>query len=134
MKIGEAFVEWQVVGVSAILCKRSVEIELVDTAAARWKLVGLGVVDFGLNEMRLQNVVDRLIVFSDVEMHRSEIESLIFYMLQGSEISDADRESAPMTNRIERIQNGELRLLWIQPIGGAEILMLAQAIDLSPCE
>lgn len=100
----------------------------------RKQIVATGVDDFVVNELRLSSIVDRVSLFAvdDIEDEGAEVARRLFFLMRGREPSPSDFEWPALRDKLARIQDGSLRLLEVEPVYGATVLVLAEDFRLEP--
>ena len=100
----------------------------------RKRIVATGVDEFAVNEMRLLNIVDRVNQFdaNDIKDKGDEVARRLFLLMRGKEPSPSDLEWPNLRDKLSRIRESALRLLEVEPVHGARIMILAEDFRLEP--
>ena len=106
-----------------------IEISLPDDGGEA-AIVAKGVDDFLVNEMRLSNVIDRIKVMEYAEADAPETVKRLLFMLGGN-LPKIDSGWPGLQSRLMSIRAGKLSLLEIEPVYGANILVLAKEFQLA---
>ncbi|NMG72973.1 hypothetical protein [Parazoarcus communis] len=98
----------------------------------RKQIIATGVDDFVVNEMRLSNIIDRVTRFgtSGVAEEESETAKRLFFMMRGREPDSNDLKWPVLIENLDRIRDGTLGLMEIEPVYGATVIVLAQNFQL----
>ncbi|MET3915642.1 hypothetical protein ABID97_002424 [Variovorax sp. OAS795] len=120
------------VHVSAADKKVSIELTCAWEGKQRKKIVATGVEDFIADELRLSNIVDRVHFFAaaDFQENISTITDNLFFLMRGKSPSSSDREWEPLKEKLRSISSGVLKLLVVEPVYGATIILLASEMQL----
>ncbi|WP_076999765.1 hypothetical protein [Variovorax sp. KK3] len=110
---------------------RTVEIGL--TCAwdkAQKKITAVGVEEFLADELRLSNIIQEVRCFDavNIQANASEVADRVFFLMRGKSPAPADLVWKPLKAKLDLIGLGALRLLVIEPVYGATVLVLAQEI------
>lgn len=97
----------------------------------RKQIVASGVDDFVVNEMRLSNIIDRVTRYSMSDI-AEELKTArrLFFMMRGQEPDSQDLEWPVLIEKLDRIRDGTLCLMEIEPVYGATVIVLAQDFQL----
>lgn len=99
----------------------------------RRRITAFGVDDFVINEMRLENVIDRVTRFgTDIVLDgSSSAQAKLFTLLRGREpVSQHELQWPILLEKLAHIQNGTLCLMQIEPVCGAAMIVLAESFKL----
>lgn len=109
-----------------------IEVTCAWGAKERKRIVATGVDDFVVNEMRLSNVVDRvsLVNAKDVKNDDKGVSRRLFFLMRGKEPAPLDLEWAALKEKLERMHDGRLSLLEMEPVYGATVIILAETFIL----
>jgi len=123
------FVEAKLTGVTANQKKRCVDLFITDTSSQNWHLVANEVQDFMVIEMRLQNIIDRMILWGSSD--EIECRRRLFCMLYGYRPSAEDNMYLPtINNNFMALKQEGYHLLEIEPVFGALIFILAKHLQI----
>ncbi|WP_143684822.1 hypothetical protein [Variovorax sp. KK3] len=127
----EVLVESTVDSIHVSAQGRTVEIAL--TCAwdkAQKKIAAVGVEDFLADELRLSNIIQEVRCFDaeNLRANESEVADRLFFLMRGKSPSPADLVWKPLKAKLDLIRSGILRLLVIEPIYGATMLLLAREV------
>lgn len=100
----------------------------------RMRIVATGVDDYVVSDMRLMNIIDRVNIFDagNIRDEATKVAQKIFFIMQGKEPDPADLKWPPLQEKMTCIQKGTLKLLEIEPVYGAYILILSKSFNLEP--
>jgi len=79
------------------------------------------------NEVRLQNIVDRVHQYRGDE---ADAARCLFYLMRGREPREDDLQWPPLIEKLESILAEKLVLLEIEPKHGATAVILAETVNL----
>jgi hypothetical protein len=96
----------------------------------RYALTGFDVSKLMVDEFRLQNIVDQISIY-DADSPLELVKEQVWYLLYGAEVdrSIAGYDEA-VSKVVHQIQAGTQKLLGIEPIYGAWLLVLAREFEL----
>ncbi|GGL65014.1 hypothetical protein GCM10009091_53790 [Pseudomonas brenneri] len=100
----------------------------------RKQIIAKGVQDFTVNEMRLSNIIDRVTRLYADPPQEYETARRVFLMIRGHEPSISDLEWPTLLDYLEKIRQGTLTFIEIEPVYGATITLLAESIQLESAE
>jgi len=120
------------VHVSAKERKICIELTCAWEGNERKKITATGVDDFIADELRLSNIVDRVHCFdaADFRENLSAIADNLFFLMRGRSPTPADLEWGPLKEKLKSIESGVLKLLVVEPVYGATIILLAREVQL----
>lgn len=120
------------VHVSAKDRKVGIEITCAWEGKERKKITAAGVEDFVVDELRLSNIVDRVHCFAAANFQEnvSAITDNLFFLMRGRNPSPSDLEWEPLKEKLGLISSGALKLLVVEPVYGATIILLASEMQL----
>lgn len=135
----DAFIEcvFDSVSIESLAEGQNVHIRILDHEKNRWILTATAVNAFSLNDMCLQNIIDHISLYdmSNVDSDIEGIQRKIFFLLQGR--FPVAEDELILKESIERIfkdiRESRSLLLEIEPVCGAEVLLLAKHVFLH-CE
>ena len=130
----DALIEASIDAISVDPVKKEIRINLtcMGQEQKRKQIVATGVDDFVVYEMRLSNIVDRVTQFGTnvVAQEEPEIAKRLFFMMRGREPDSNDLAWPVLIEKLTRIQDGTLRLIEIEPVYGATVMVLARSFQL----
>lgn len=120
------------VHVSAKYRKICIEFTCAWEGKERKKITATGVEDFIADELRLSNIVDSVHCFdaADFQENVSAIADSLFFLMRGRSPTPADLEWKPLKEKLKSIESGVLKLLVVEPVYGATIILLAREVQL----
>lgn len=120
------------VHVSAKDKKVCIELTCAWEGKERKKITATGVEDFVADELRLSNIIDRVHCFSAVDFQEniSAITDNLFFLMRGKSPDPSELEWEPLKEKLELISLGMLKLLVVEPVYGATIILLASGMQL----
>jgi len=125
----ETLIEAQIVQIS--LDKEGAHAEFEIRSADRrmhWHLIANGIDEFLIQDMRLNNIIDDILVYDYHDAENEDFSAYLYDLLAGKEISPSDASSTFLQARIKSFISGENKLWVIRPIYGALIVILAKEI------
>lgn len=130
----ETLVESTIDSVHVSAKDRKVCVELICAweGKERKKITAAGVEDFVADELRLSNIIDRVHYFAaaDFQENLSTITDNLFFLMRGRNPNPSDLEWEPLKEKLELISSGALKLLVVEPVYGATIILLASEMQL----
>ncbi|AST29222.1 hypothetical protein [Ralstonia pseudosolanacearum] len=102
----------------------------------RKQIVAMGVDDFVVNEMRISNIIDRVIRFGVGGAAEEDVKAAnrLFFMMRGREPNSHDLEWGVLIEKLDRIRDGRLSLIEIEPVYGAAVIILAENFQIESIE
>ncbi|MCL1621313.1 hypothetical protein [Ralstonia pseudosolanacearum] len=102
----------------------------------RKQIIAMGVDDFVVNEMRISNIIDRVIRFGvgGAAEEEAKAASQLFFMMRGREPNSHDLEWGVLIEKLDRIRDGRLSLIEIEPVYGAAVIILAESFQIESIE
>lgn len=91
------------------------------------QIVADGVDDLLVNDLRLSNIIDQVLIHEVGES--SEVAERLFYFLRGVKPTPSDLEWEVLKNKLACIKKGDLTFIEIEPVYGAVIMILAARIE-----
>ena len=129
MKNTEILNESSIVRISTNANSKQIEIEIKLTDGSHCLLHGNDVYDLLADELRLNNIIDEAIIYSEISS--AESSSLISRVLTGSQ-DDYVRGTAPhVDDMIEKLRLKGAMALDLRPIYGARIIIIAKEFSIS---
>jgi hypothetical protein len=107
-----------------------VHLSLASSSLVR-SILAIGVREFSVTEMRLSNIVDRVVVYRPDDATTSEMADRVFWLMRGRAPTKEELRWPPLIRNLAELQNGALTLLEIEPVYGAQISILAKTIELN---
>ena len=89
-----------------------------------------GVDDLVVNDVRLSNIIDRIIQWGVADSEVLETKRRLFLLMRGRDPGAGDLEWPDLLERLERLRVGTLTLMEIEPVYGAGALILAESFQL----
>jgi hypothetical protein len=124
------FVETYFDGIKLNHENKEVYLFLRDHNAVRWVLMAEGVSDCMVLQMRTLNIIDR-ITFWDVSSNEESYIDKLFCLHKGYYPGEKDkRDFLFITGSIEKIKHDEMFLMELEPVFGANVLVLAKRAKL----
>lgn len=96
----------------------------------RKQIIAEGVEDFVINEMRLSNIIDRVTFFDANGGQEKDAARRLFLVMRGREPDVSDLEWPALLEKLDRIRDGVLTLIELEPVYGATVILLAESIRL----
>jgi len=130
----DAFVECRIDTVSVVETEKgtNVLVSIEDHEKKHWLLTASEVSDFILNEMRLQNIIDRINLLDKKNIGDKKYHEKIFYLLRGTLPESEDELTwEGVEKTIRNIQESKSVLLEIEAVYGASVLLVAKNISLT---
>ncbi len=131
----DAFVECKINTVSVVETTEgdNVLIYIIDHENNQWLLTASTVSDLLLNEMRLQNIIDRINLFDKNNIE--DVREKIFYLLRGRNSENKEELAWEGVEKVvKNTQASKSVFLEIEAVYGAYVLLIAKDIVLSRCE
>jgi len=98
------------------------------------EIVASGVEDILINDLRLQNIVDRVQIFERGSAGSSRgLEESLFRLMRGRDPLPADLNWPLLHEKSKAIESGVLKFLQIEPVHGAIFAVMASDIQLRSC-
>lgn len=120
----DRFVEGRLTGVQVSSDEMAVSLSLCEADGCRWKLEASEVSDFMVLEMRLQNIVDRGLIW-DASHTEVALREKLAVLVHGSSRRSDETEALPVTSQLELIMSKRAELVELEPVFGAHVLILA---------
>ena len=129
----DALVEVMIRGISVAKGTggRSVLVNMEDNDGNVWILTASEVSELLVEEMRLQNIIEQIVLFDGSAVDSEDARKKIFFLLRGKyPESKDDLAWDGVEKAVADISNGKTCLLEIAPVYGAYVLLIARAISL----
>lgn len=114
---------------------KEVQLHLERYFETRSKLVirAQGVRELVADGMRVRNMIDRAHYYDAQNFDEDKIAKDLYYLLQRQDAADAQAYQRPyFREAAEAIRSGELSFLVIEALYGADIMILAERIQMAP--
>ncbi|GAB6044396.1 hypothetical protein [Endothiovibrio diazotrophicus] len=129
----DLFVECKIVSTSIVETEAgtNVLIGINDHDNKHWLLSALSVSDFLLNEMRTQNIIDRINLFANGMSCEQDVLDRIYYLLHGKIPEHQEGLAHKDVNKvIDDINSSKRVFLEIEAVYGASVLLIARDVSL----
>lgn len=131
-------VEATITEIQVDLIARCIQIDVVThwEGDQRKRIIIEGINELLIDDVRSNNIIDRVTMFSQEELANTEHECLdrLFYLFQKREPTDSDLEWPMLAQKLALIRDGELVLMEIEPVCGASFLLLARTVRLETAD
>ncbi|MFM0607125.1 hypothetical protein PQR05_21605 [Paraburkholderia sediminicola] len=125
------FVEAYLMGIEVDRVERKVVLSIKEPAGKGWILVATGVSELMVLQMCMQNIIDRISVWTGSAVD-ADCRERVFSLLSGRYATDRDDMESPLINRtVDAIQRGDSMLIELEPVYGASVLMLASGLSVA---
>ncbi|KPX46612.1 Uncharacterized protein ALO68_03463 [Pseudomonas syringae pv. helianthi] len=98
----------------------------------RYQIIAKGVDDFGLNGMRVLNIVDRAIFFDAGNDQEVETARCLFFLMRGRDPQPDDLKDTNFLQKLNLVRTGKLVLFELEAVYGAACILLAESVVLEP--
>lgn len=134
MNVWSTLIEATIDSVHLSAIRKTVCIEISDPSGAnrRKRIVATGVEDFVADELRLSNIIGNVqcYVGANAQEQNPRIGEDLFFLMRGRGTTPADPEWPPLKEKLNKILSGFLKLLIVEPVYGATIILLAHELKL----
>ncbi|HYD62334.1 MAG TPA: hypothetical protein VEC35_18370 [Noviherbaspirillum sp.] len=129
MKQWDAFIEATIDAIHFNAEKRELSFDVTCQLESghRKRLVIDGVDDFVANEMRLQNIIDRIHQYRGDE---TEAARCLFFLMRGREPEEDELRWPQLVEKLDHVRTGRRVLLEIEPVYGATLIILGENVRL----
>lgn len=125
----ETLIESQIVRISLDKANAHIEVDFLSAdGQKRWRLVAEGVVDFLMEDVRLNNIIDDIFVYGADDANSEDAVATLHYLLKGKEITPDDTLCPRLQAQVTSLKDGVIKLWIIRPIYGAAMFVLGEKI------
>lgn len=125
------FVEAYLMSIEVDRIERKVKLSIREPDGTGWILAATGVSELMVLQMRMQNIIDRISVWTESAVD-ADCRERVFSLLSGRSATDRDDMESPLINRtVDEIQRGDSMLIELEPVYGASVLMLASGLSVA---
>lgn len=129
MKTIETFVEARIIRVSLDQARAGIEIELLSgDGRKRWRIVSSGVDDFLAEGLRINSIVDEVLVYGAEDVGDEDLLAKLYWLLTGKESTSGGYNEPFFQARLQLVVSGELTFWTLLPIYGGQIFILAKNV------
>ncbi|AVR95247.1 hypothetical protein [Pseudoduganella armeniaca] len=120
-------------GIRVVATTRSevrIDVTCVSQGGKQRQVVARKVHDLWVNDTRLSNIIDRVVILGTNEGDEAETAKTLFLLMRGREPEDTDLQWPKFLEQLSRVREGTLTLMKVEPVYGATVLVLAESIRL----
>lgn len=113
---------------------QNVTLTILDHTGTANYFIARGVKYFALEQMLLRNYVEQIHLYdnSNLDENVDEVRKMLFYLLQGRELKEGEQNPVERVSAelMEEIRAGKKIFLEISSLYGANVLMIADQLDI----
>ncbi|GAB3254640.1 hypothetical protein GCM10027296_22990 [Chitinimonas naiadis] len=106
-------------------------LSISDKQGGRWAVNAEGVDDFLVTDVRLSNIIDHVTYVANPSEVTDEIKEKIYYLMRAEEANADSLNWQPLEDKVDALRSGRLCFFHLEPVYGAQILMLAEVVALT---
>lgn len=124
------FVESRLIGIQLDETGREVVLSLVETGGKRFALKLQGLEKLLVNEMRQQNVIEGLVHWAKCDASPALREAAFWLIAGAAEVACPPEAAIAIDKALDRVARGDLELIEITAIYGAQVIAACAAMTL----